>query len=55
MREYDDIDDNDDKGKHMKTLCKTLLERDQTVPHDSLFRDDLFKKTCEKSETGMRQ
>lgn len=48
MREYDDIDDNDDKGKNMKTLCKTLLERDQTVPQDSLFRDDLFKKTCEK-------
>ena len=48
MREYDDIDNNDDKGKNMKTLCKTLLERDQTVPQDSLFRDDLFKKTCEK-------
>ncbi|MCJ1478284.1 hypothetical protein MMC13_006961 [Lambiella insularis] len=48
MREYDDIDDNDDKGKNMKTLCKTLLERDQTVPQNSLFRDDLFKKTCEK-------
>ena len=48
MREYDDIDDNDDKGKNMKTLCKTLLERDQTVPQDSLFRDDMFKKTCEK-------
>ena len=48
MREYDDIDDNDDKGKDMKTLCKTLLEKDQMVPQDSLFRDDLFKKTCEK-------
>lgn len=48
MREYHDIDDNNDKGKDMKTLCKTLLERDQTVPEDSLFRDDLFGKTCEK-------
>lgn len=47
MREYDDIDD-DDKGENMKTLCKTLLERDQTLPQDSLFREDLFKKTCEK-------
>lgn len=48
MREYDDIDDNEDNGKNMKTLCKILLERDQTVPQDSLFRDDLFRKTCEK-------
>ena len=52
MREYDDIDDDDDDDddevKNMKTLCKALLERDQTVPQDSLFRDDLFKKTCEK-------
>lgn len=49
MREYDDIDDDDDdKGKNMKTICKTLLEREQTTPQESLFRDDLFKKTCEK-------
>jgi len=47
MREYDDIDDGN-KGEDMKTLCKILLERDQTLPQDSLFRDDLFKKTCEK-------
>lgn len=47
MREYDDSD-NDEKAKDMKTLCKTLLERDQTIPQDSLFRDDLFKRTCEK-------
>ncbi|KAL9100900.1 MAG: hypothetical protein Q9163_003779 [Psora crenata] len=48
MREYDDIDNNDNKGENIKILCKTLLERDQIVPQDSLFRDDLFKKTCEK-------
>jgi len=47
MREHDDIDD-DNKGENMKTLCNDLLERDQTLPQDSLFRDDLFKKTCEK-------
>lgn len=46
MREYDDVDD--DKGENMKTLCKNFLESDQTFPQDSLFRDDLFKKTCEK-------
>jgi hypothetical protein len=31
-----------------KTLCQTLLEKEQTVPQGSLFRDDLFEKTCEK-------
>lgn len=46
MREYDDIDD--DNEKNMKIFCKILLERDQTVPQDFLFRDDLFKRTCEK-------
>lgn len=47
MRDHDDIDD-DNKGQNMKALCKTLLESDQTVLRDSLFREDLFKKTCEK-------
>lgn len=47
MRKYDDVDD-DNKGENMKTLCKTLLERDQMLPQESLFRDDLFEKTCEK-------
>lgn len=28
--------------------CKTLLDSDQTVPKDSLFRDDLFGATCQK-------
>ena len=50
MREYDDSvdDDDDERGKNMKTFCKNLLERAQTTPQESLFRDDLFKKTCEK-------
>jgi len=47
MREHDDTDDGN-KGEDMKILCKNLLERDKTLPQDSLFRDDLFKKTCEK-------
>ena len=47
MHEYDDIN-KENHGQNMKTVCKTLLERDQTVPQDSLFRDDLFEKTCEK-------
>ena len=49
MRDYDGIDDDaENNGQTLKTLCKTLLETDQTVPQDSLFRDDLFKKICEK-------
>ena len=32
------------------SLCRTLLEKDQTVPQDSLFHDDLFPKTCGKIE-----
>ena len=47
LREFDDID-NDNKEENMKILCKTLLDRSQTIPQDSLFRDDLFKRTCEK-------
>ncbi|KJZ69510.1 hypothetical protein HIM_11107 [Hirsutella minnesotensis 3608] len=31
------------------TYC-TLLNSDQTVPSDSLFRDDLFKQTCRRVE-----
>ena len=42
MREFDD----DDIPKNIKDLCQTLLGTEQTVPQDSLFRDDLFKKTC---------
>lgn len=48
MREHDDIDDAENNRQAMKTLCKILLETDQTVPQNSLFRDDLFEKICEK-------
>lgn len=39
-------DFDDDIPKNVAALCRTLLETEQTVPQDSLFRDDLFKKTC---------
>lgn len=29
-----------------RALCKTLLESEQPLPSDSLFRDDRFEKTC---------
>ena len=29
-----------------KELCRRLLEEEQTIPLDSLFRDDLFPSTC---------
>ncbi len=44
MRESDD----DDIPENIKILCKNLLGAAQALPQDSLFRDDLFKKTCEK-------
>ncbi|KAI9732743.1 MAG: hypothetical protein M1818_007477 [Claussenomyces sp. TS43310] len=31
-----------------RTLCKSLLEAEQSLPPDSLFRDDRFEKTCER-------
>jgi hypothetical protein len=31
-----------------KSFCRTLLEKEQTVPLDSLFQDDLFDDTCRK-------
>ncbi|KAK3174885.1 hypothetical protein OEA41_002131 [Lepraria neglecta] len=31
-----------------KSLCRRLLESEQDVPKDSLFRDDLFNRTCRK-------
>ncbi|SLM37310.1 hypothetical protein LPUS_07111 [Lasallia pustulata] len=30
-----------------RDLYRTLLEEEQTVPQDTLFRDDLFDETCE--------
>lgn len=47
MRNYNDIDNND-TIKNMKTFCKTLLKNDQTIFQNFLFRDDLFKRICEK-------
>ena len=31
-----------------KNLCRILLEKEQTVPQDSLFRDNIFDKACRK-------
>ncbi|KAF7858882.1 hypothetical protein EAF04_008924 [Stromatinia cepivora] len=31
-----------------KNICRILLEKEQTVPQDSLFRDDVFNKACRK-------
>ena len=30
-----------------KRLCRNLLEAEQPIPQDTLFRDDLFDETCE--------
>lgn len=30
-----------------KILCRTLLAAEQSVPQDTLFREDLFEETCE--------
>ncbi|KAJ8064822.1 hypothetical protein OCU04_007130 [Sclerotinia nivalis] len=30
-----------------KTLCRTLLESEQSIPENTLFRDDLFEEACE--------
>ena len=42
--------DEDERGikDESKSVCRTLLESNQTVPQDSLFRDDLFKAVCRK-------
>ena len=37
-----------------KSLCQTLLDAEQTVPQDSLFRDDLFEETCGRYRTETR-
>ena len=34
-----------------RELCRTLLEEEQSVPQDTLFRDDLFDETCRKIQT----
>lgn len=49
------------KGSHMKEWkwgitdasrrnCKALLDSEQMIPKDSLFRDDLFKAICGKQQ-----
>ncbi len=30
-----------------RDLCRILLEEEQSIPQDTLFRDDLFEETCE--------
>ena len=34
-----------------QSLCQKLLNKVQTIPQDSLFRDDLFEQTCDKART----
>ena len=46
LREYDD----DNIPLDMENLCKILVKKEQSVPQDSLFRNDIFKKTCRKIE-----
>ncbi|KAL8682041.1 MAG: hypothetical protein Q9186_001917, partial [Xanthomendoza sp. 1 TL-2023] len=41
MRDFDE----DNVPNTIRDLYQTLLETEQTVPQDSLFRDDLFKRT----------
>ncbi|OQU96367.1 hypothetical protein CLAIMM_02461 isoform 1 [Cladophialophora immunda] len=36
----------------IKDLCLQLLEKDQTVPQNTLFRDDLFSRLCGKIREG---
>jgi len=45
---YMDDDDKVATTNECKALCQTLLNADQTVPHDSLFNDDLFKRVCQR-------
>ncbi|KAI9805494.1 MAG: hypothetical protein M1825_000745 [Sarcosagium campestre] len=40
--------DKDGVSEASKNLCRALLEIDQVVPDDTLFRDDLFEATCEE-------
>lgn len=35
-----------------KTLCNSLLEKNQPVPKNSLFRKDSFESTCKKIRNG---
>ncbi|WEW55719.1 hypothetical protein PRK78_001152 [Emydomyces testavorans] len=46
MRKYVGIDEKDVTSESTD-LCRSLLEREQKVPGDSLFDDDIFDKTCD--------
>ncbi len=39
---------DNDISENIKILCKNLLKVTQALSQNSLFHDDLFKKTCEK-------
>ncbi|KAL2040143.1 hypothetical protein N7G274_007046 [Stereocaulon virgatum] len=45
---YMDDDDQVATTNESKVLCQTLLNGDQTVPYDSLFNDDLFRRVCQR-------
>ena len=45
---YMDDDDKISTTNDSMTLCRTLLNANQTVPHDSLFNDGLFKRVCQR-------
>lgn len=42
------IKSNLDVDIDSKALCRQLLEKEQSLPENSLFHDDLFESTCEK-------
>ena len=46
MHDYDE----DNIPQDMEDLCNILMKKEQSVPQDSLFRKDLFRKTCRKIE-----
>ena len=35
-----------------RELCRTLLEKEQAIPQDTLFRDNRFEETCVTSLAG---
>ncbi|KAK0708582.1 hypothetical protein B0H67DRAFT_603500 [Lasiosphaeris hirsuta] len=37
-----------DTAGESKTLCRSLLEKQQSIPGGSLFQDDIFESTCQK-------
>ena len=48
------VDDNDEAAATdtCKALCQTLLDTKQTIPQDSFFNDDLFKRICQGETKG---